>query len=106
MFWSFEDESVLVLIRQLERRANDVHEERGPSHRLRTELQLAGFDLGEVEHLVDKTEEMGAGAMHPLERLLSFFRAETRCIGDHHLGQADDRIERRAPFMAHAGDKL
>src|SRR5262245_12338718 len=81
-------------------------EKRGKSHRLRAKLKLAGFDLREVKHLIDETEEMGAGAMHPLERFLSFFRAEARCIGDHHLCQADNRIERRAQLMAHAGDKL
>jgi hypothetical protein len=49
---------------------------------------------------------MGAGAMHPFERFLSSFRPKARCIGDHHLGKPDDRIERRAQLMAHAGDKL
>jgi hypothetical protein len=49
---------------------------------------------------------MGAGAMHPLEWLLSFFRPKARRIGDHHLREPDDGIEWRAQLMAHAGDKL
>jgi hypothetical protein len=38
-------------------------------HHLRTEFELAGLDLGEVEHLVDETEQMGAGAVHALQWL-------------------------------------
>ena len=34
-----------------------------------TELELAGFDLGEVEHVVDEAEQVGAGAV------------DTRCSG-------------------------
>ena len=74
----------MVPLRQLTRRANNVLEKRGQSHRLRAKLKLAGFDLGEVKHLVDESEEVSTGAMHPLERLLSFFRPKARCIGDHH----------------------
>ncbi len=35
-----------------------------------------------------------------------FFRAEARRVADHHLGQPDDRVERRAQLVAHAGDEL
>ena len=31
-----------------------------------TARQLAGLDLGEIEHLIDEAEEMGASAMHAL----------------------------------------
>ena len=48
---------------------------------LRTELELAGFDLGEVEHLIDQAEQMCAGAVHALQRLRGFLRAEPRRIG-------------------------
>jgi DNA invertase Pin-like site-specific DNA recombinase len=40
------------------------------------------------------------------EALLRLFRAEARRVGDHHLGQADDGVERRAQLMAHAGKEL
>ena len=49
---------------------------------------------------------MGAGTVHPAQRLCRFFRAEARRIGDHHLSEPDDGIERRAQLMAHAGDEL
>src|SRR5262249_25296070 len=38
--------------------------------------------------------------------LLRLFCAEARRVFDHHLGQADDGIERRAQLVAHARDKL
>ena len=71
-----------------------------------TELELAGFDLGEVEHLVDEAEQVVAGAVHALERLLRFFGAEARRMADHHLGQSDDGVERGAQLVAHAGEEL
>ena len=49
---------------------------------------------------------MSSGAVHALQRFLRLFRAEARCVGDHHLGQPDDGVERRAQLMAHAGDEL
>ena len=46
------------------------------------------------------------GAINALQRLGGFLGAEARRVGDHHLGQPDDGIERRAQLMAHAGDEL
>ena len=69
-------------------------------------LELAGFDLGEVQHLVDDAEQMDAGAVHAAQRFLRLVRAQPRRVGDHHLGQPDDGIERRAHLVAHAGEEL
>jgi len=44
---------------------------------------------------------MGAGAMYALQGFLRFFRAEARRVGDHHLGEPDDGVERRAQLVAH-----
>ena len=44
--------------------------------------------------------------MHAAERLLRLLGAEARRVGDHHLGQADDGVERRAQLVAHAGEEL
>ena len=49
---------------------------------------------------------MGASAVHALQRLLRLFRAKARRVRDHHLGQADDGVERRAQLVAHAGEEL
>jgi hypothetical protein len=49
---------------------------------------------------------MRAGAVHALQRLKRLFRAEARRVGDHHLGEADDGVERGAQLVAHAGYEL
>ena len=47
-----------------------------------------------------------AGAVNALQRLQRLLRAEPRRVGDHHLGEPDDGVERRAQLVAHAGDEL
>src|SRR5262249_35919645 len=53
-----------------------------------------------------RTSLMGPGAIHAAERFQRLFRAEPRRVGDHHLRQADDGVERRAQLVAHAGEEL
>ena len=48
---------------------------------------------------------MLAGAMNTAERLGGLFRLKTRSIGNHHLGQPDDGVQRRAQFVAHIGQE-
>src|SRR5215813_2372056 len=103
---AFDHEAILILLCQLPRGADDVLKQRRQIHRFRAKLELAGLDLREVEHLVDQAEKMGPRTVNPAQWLPRFFRAEACCIGDHHLSQSDDGIERRAQLMAHAGDEL
>jgi hypothetical protein len=91
-----DDEAVLVLLGELSRGADDLVDKPGNINRFGIEFELAGFDLREVEHLVDEAKEMGPGGIHTAQRLQRLFRAEARRVGDHHLGQADDGVERRA----------
>src|SRR5262249_59326508 len=74
-------------------------------HRLRVKLKLARLNLGEVEHLVDEAEQVGTSAMDALKWLLRLLCAEARRVGDQHVGQPDDGIERRAQLVADARDK-
>jgi hypothetical protein len=62
--------------------------------------------FGQVEHLVDEAKKVSTSAVHALQRLLRLLSAEARHVADHHLGQADDGVERRAQLVAHAGDEL
>src|SRR5262249_9207056 len=101
VFLDFEDESVLVLLRQLPRCADDVVKQRGQIHCLRAELELACLDLREIEHLIDEAEKMGTRTVNPVQWLCRLLRAEARRIVHHHLGQPDDGIERGAQLMAH-----
>ena len=104
--WSFDDKLVVVLLSELTRGADDLVDQRRKLDGLRIEFELAGLDLGEIEHLVDEAEEMVTSAVHALQGLQRLFRAEARRVGDHHLGQTDDGVEGRAEFMAHPGDEL
>src|SRR5215472_17108946 len=65
---------------------------------------FSGLDLRQVEHLVDEAKKMSPSAVHTLQRLLRLFRAQPRGVRDHHFGQPDHGIERRAQLVAPAGD--
>ena len=49
---------------------------------------------------------MTPGTVHPAQWLCRLFGAEARRIGDHHLREPNDCVERRAKLMAHAGEEL
>src|SRR5262249_56518574 len=104
--WGVEHEPILVLLRQLSRGADDILQQRSQTLFFRAELELAGFDLGEVEHLIDQAEEVRTRAMHPAQGLLSLFGPEARRTRDHHLGQPDDGVQWGSQLMAHAGHEL
>ena len=101
-----DHEAVLVLLGELSGGADDLIDKPGQIHRLGIEFKLAGFDLREIEDLVDQAQEVGPGGIHTAQRLHRLFRAESRRVGDHHLRQTDDRIERRAQLVAHVGEEL
>jgi hypothetical protein len=102
----FDDDTVLVLLGELSRCADDLIDKPRQIHRLGIEFELPGFDLREVQHLVDEAKEVGPGGIHPAQRFQRLFRAEARRVADHHLGEPDDGVERRAQLVAHAGKKL
>jgi hypothetical protein len=56
-----DDEAIVVLLGELSRSADDLVDEFRQIHRLGIEFELAGFDLREVEYLVDEAEEVGRG---------------------------------------------
>src|SRR6516162_1487688 len=103
--FGFDDEAVVILVRELARGADHFVDQRRQIQRLGAQLELAGFDLREVKHLIDEAEQVGAGAMHAIERLQRIFRAEARRVCDHHLRQADDGVERSAQLVTHAGEE-
>ena len=102
----FDNEAVLVLLGKPSRGADDLIDKPGQIHRLGIEFELAGFDLREVEDLVDEAQEVGPGGIHTAQRFQRLFRAEACRVGDHHLGQADDGVEGGAQLVAHAGEEL
>ena len=74
------DQPVVVLLGELARRPDDLVDQRREVHLLGAELELAGFDLRQVEHLVDQSEQVRAGAMHTAQRLGRLLGAEPRRI--------------------------
>jgi hypothetical protein len=57
----FNDQPVLILLGKLSRGADDLVDESRQIYRFGIELQLAGLDLREIQHLVDEAKEMGPG---------------------------------------------
>ena len=53
-----------------------------------------------------ENQEVCPGGIHTAQRLKRLFYTEARRVGDHHLGQADDGIKRRAQLVVHAGEEL
>ena len=73
---------------------------------LRTHLELAGLDLGNVENIVDQVEQVIAGGVDRLgefdllgaEVFLRVFRQQ--------LGQDQRAVQRRAQLMGHVGEEF
>ena len=49
---------------------------------------------------------MCTGTVHAAQRLRRLFRAQRAPLVTHHLREPNDGVERRAQFMAHAGEEL
>ena len=73
---------------------------------LEMQFHPPGLDLGEVEHVVDQRQQVPAGVADLLQ--VGDVR-EVPLVGHlllQHLAVADDRVERRTEFMAHARQEL
>ena len=66
------------------------------------QLHLAGFDLREVEDVVDDAEQVLGGAADLVEL---FGLRPVGGTAAQDVGEADDGIHRRANFMAHVGQE-
>ncbi len=79
---------------------------RGEVDRLQADLQLAGLDAGQVEHLVDQGHQVGAGTQHVPDVAALPLRQRRRVVGGEQLREAEDRVHRRAQLVAHAGEEI
>ena len=66
------------------------------------ELQLAGFDLGQIENVVDDRQQMLGGG-GDLVQLVGLFGRRSGAA--HEVGETDDGVHRRADFVAHVGQE-
>ena len=81
---NFRRKVILVLVGQLSCGADDLVDQGCQLHRSR--IKFTGFDLREVEKLVNKAEQVLPGPVNALQRLLRLFGAEPCGVADHHLG--------------------
>ena len=73
---------------------------------MKIQLQPPGFDLRQVEDLVDEHEQVLAVGLDPLqEPQVGFFQVLLLVLQED-VGETDDRVERRAQLMAHVGEEL
>ena len=70
------------------------------------EIELAGFSLREVEDIVDDPQQMRATVVDvggiAVVLLIADFPED---FAAHHIGKADDRVERGAQLVTHRGKK-
>ena len=71
------------------------------------EFKLAGLDLGHVEHAIDQLQQMAAGFVdQPGIFLVARRSHRAKNLPRHHFGKTDNRVQRRAQFMAHIGQEI
>ena len=71
------------------------------------QLELAGFDLRQIEKVGDELEEMLAADVNVLGVLAVLVRAEeTEALVHEDVGEADDGVQGRAQLVAHPGEEL
>ena len=67
---------------------------------------MAGFDLGQIEHVIDEAEQMLAVGLQAFEYAEHLLRWLAIRAVRHQFGVAQDRVERCAQLMAHIGKEL
>ncbi len=80
---------------------------RGEHHWLLVEFVAAGFDARQIEDFVDQAEQVLAGIVDVVRVFLvgrHGVRPENLAL--HHLGEAEDGVERRAQLVAHLREEL
>ena len=104
--WRLDLEAELLVVGERLDRAEHVVEH--VLHRIvgERERELAGLDLGEVEHVVDQAEQVAAVALDALEHGLRLLRRLAVDAVEDQLGVAEDGVERRAQLVAHVGEEL
>ena len=77
----------------------------GQRRRFQRQRQLSGLDLREIQDFVDQLQQIPSRVENLIDARRLGGRGR-RGIGIDELGEAEDRIERRAQLMAHAGKEI
>src|SRR5262249_51991106 len=70
------------------------------------EYELPGLDLGEIQNIVDETEQMPAVGLKAFEYAKHLLGRLAVGPVRHQFGVPQDRVERRAQFVAHISKEL
>ena len=68
--------------------------------------QLPCFDLGQIEHVVDKPEQVPAVGLKAFEYAKHLLGRLAVSAVRHQFGIAEDGVERCAQLVAHVGEEL
>ena len=101
-----DDDFVGVLGCHRPDRRNHVVHQRADREALDVQVHSAGFDLREVEDVVDELEKMMRRTQDALEWLRLLGALQVARILEQHLGQADDGIQRRTQLVRHVRQEL
>ena len=74
-------------------------------HRFLRHRHLSRFDPGQVKDFVDQLQQMPAGLQNLADAFLLAGRGR-RGVGLHHLGKAENGVERRSQLVTHAGQEI
>jgi len=70
------------------------------------EFELAGFNLGNIENVVDQVEQVIAGRINGLRELDLLFVEIALGVIRQQLGQDERAVKGRAQLVRHIGQKL
>ena len=78
----------------------------GHLHRLERDLQLAGLDQRQIEHLVDQAQQVACAAQDLADMFALLLGERVLRVGDQQLPETEDRVHRRAQLVRHAREEL
>src|SRR6516225_8692304 len=70
------------------------------------EHELTGFDLGQIEHVIDKSEQVLAVGLKAFEYAKHLLRWLAVSAVRHQFGVTENGVERGAQLVAHIGEEL
>ena len=91
-----------LVLHQLRTLAQDI----GHVRLAHLQLHLAGLDARHLQDILDQLEHVPGRLVNVRHVFPVFLLQRPEGLHQHHLGKADDRIERRAQFVAHAGQEF
>ena len=69
-------------------------------------IHLAGFDLAQIENVVNQSQQVGARRVDRFRIFDLFRRQDVLAVLSQHLSEDQQVIQRRAQLMAHIGQEL